>query len=72
MYLYEGTGEFKRFIGTADGVIEGHAFSVTVNVSEHPKLLSIVYDIYDINDAPVITTVSLADARPKVWRMTTE
>ena len=50
MYLYEGTGEFKRFIGTADGVIEGHAFSVTVNVSEHPKLLSIVYDIYDIND----------------------
>ena len=62
MNLYEGTGEFKRFIGTADGVIEGHAFSVTVNVSEHPKLLSIVYDIYDTNDPPVITTVSLADA----------
>ncbi len=62
--LYEGTGESRTFIGTVDGRIRGYAFSVTktFDVETKPSSLSIEYSIEDVNDAPVITTVSLADA----------
>ena len=66
--LYEGTGESKTFIGTADGEIRRYTFRVTMNVSEFPEPLSIEYNIEaeDFNDPPVITTVSLADATENV------
>ena len=42
--LYKGTGEFKKFIGTADGVIERHAFSVKTafHVETKPSSLSMI------------------------------
>ena len=42
--LYEGTGESRTFIGTADGVIEEHAFSVKTafHVETKPSSLSMI------------------------------
>ena len=70
--LYEGTGESRTFIGTANGIIERYAFSATalLDLNTRTSSLSIEYSIeaedagtvLNVNDPPVITTVSLADA----------
>ncbi|MCY3794811.1 MAG: hypothetical protein OXG51_10620 [Gammaproteobacteria bacterium] len=46
MRLYVGDGEKKKFLGTADGIIEGHALkAVAYAIYEKPKTLSIRYSI---------------------------
>ncbi len=69
MRLYEGTGESRTFIGIANGIIKGYAFSATPAFDiKSPSSLSIEYSIEaaDVNDPPVITTVSLADGTENV------
>ncbi len=47
MRLYDDSGKKDRFLGVADGLIEGHAFtSVAMNVAK-PKSLSMKYSIMD-------------------------
>ena len=43
--LYDGEGDGQRFLGTADGFIEGHIFSALATNLDTPNNLSIKYSI---------------------------
>ncbi len=43
--LYDGEGDGQRFLGTAEGFIDGHVFSALATNLDTPKNLSIKYSI---------------------------
>lgn len=43
--LYDGSGESAKFIGLADGYIEGNAFKVIASRINKPSVLTIKYNI---------------------------
>ncbi len=63
--LYEGTGESRTFIGTADGVIEGHVFSVKTAFYAETKLDSLSIE-YSIIKAAVIAKDVVVMADPDI------
>ena len=43
--LYEGDGEEQRFLGIAEGLVEGHALTAIATNMDRPQSLSIKYSI---------------------------